>query len=61
MLLDAALACAALTVVTSLAVPHRACRLARLRGYPVTFPCNSRYLKGTGFLDALGFKSLSIR
>ena len=33
----------------------------RVRGYPVTFPCNSRYLKGTGFLDVLGFKSLSIR
>ena len=32
-----------------------------LRGYPVTFPCNSRYLKGTGFLDVLGFKSRSIR
>ena len=32
-----------------------------LRGYPVTFPCNSRYLKGTGFLDVLGFKSMSIR
>jgi hypothetical protein len=22
-----------------------------LRGYPVTFPCNSRYLNGTGFFD----------
>ena len=32
-----------------------------LRGYPVTFPCNSQYLKGTGFLDVLGFKSRSIR
>lgn len=32
-----------------------------LRGYPVTFPCNSRYLKGTGFLDVLCFKSMSIR
>ena len=32
-----------------------------VRGYPVTIPCNSRYLKGTGFLDVLGFKSLSIR
>jgi hypothetical protein len=30
-------------------------------GYPVTFSCNSRYLKGTGFLDKSGFKSLSIR
>ena len=32
-----------------------------IRGYPVTFPCNSRYLNGTGFLDKSGFKSLSMR
>jgi Alpha-2-macroglobulin family len=30
-------------------------------GYPVIFSCNSRDLKGTGFLDKSGFKSLSIR
>ncbi|MBV8381423.1 MAG: hypothetical protein JOZ63_02380 [Planctomycetaceae bacterium] len=34
---------------------------ASLRAYPVTFPCNSRYLNGTGFLDKSGFKSLSMR
>ncbi len=32
-----------------------------LGAYPVTFPCNSRYLNGTGFLERSGFKSLSIR
>ena len=32
-----------------------------LRAYPVTFPCNSRYLNGTGFFERSGFKSLSIR
>ncbi len=33
-------------------------KTARKRCYSL---CNSRYLKGTGFLDVLGFKSLSIR
>src|SRR5512135_651079 len=32
-----------------------------LRGYPVTIPCNSRYLNGTAFFDGSGFNSLSIR
>ena len=32
-----------------------------LRGYPVIFSCNSRYLNGIGFLDVFGFKFLSIR
>jgi hypothetical protein len=34
---------------------------AKLRGYPVIFPCNSRYLNGAGFTDMSFFNSLSIR
>ena len=32
-----------------------------LRGYPVIFSCNSRYLNGTGCFNGSGFKSLSMR
>jgi hypothetical protein len=32
-----------------------------VRGYPVTFSCNSRYLNGGGFFNGSGFKSLSMR
>ena len=32
-----------------------------LRGYPVTFSCNSLYLNGGGFFNGSGFKSLSMR
>ncbi len=32
-----------------------------LRGYPVMFSCNSRYLNGIGFFNGSGFKSLSMR
>ena len=35
--------------------------IGTLRGYPVIFPCNSRYLNGGPFLDSLGFNSLSMR
>jgi len=37
------------------------CGSAALRGYPVMFSCNSRYLKGIAFLDIFGFNFLSIR
>jgi len=37
------------------------CTAGRLTGYPVTFSFVSRYLNGFGFIDASGFKSLSIR
>ena len=32
-----------------------------VRGYPVIFSCNSRYLNGTGCFNGSGFKSLSMR
>jgi pyrimidine deaminase RibD-like protein len=32
-----------------------------VRGYPTMFPCNSRYLNGTGFFDPSCFNNLSIR
>ena len=32
-----------------------------LRGYPVTFPCNSRYLKGAVFIDSFFLSNLSMR
>src|SRR5512143_1417482 len=37
----------------------RRCR--SLRGYPVTFPCNSRYLNGTRSFNGSGLNSLSMR
>ena len=32
-----------------------------LRGYPITFSCNSRYLNGFDGLVASGFKNMSMR
>ena len=36
-------------------------RRDHVRGYPVTFSCNSWYLNGFGFFNGSGFKSLSMR
>ena len=40
---------------------HAARGMPGLRGYPVIFPCNSRYLNGFGFFDMSGFNNLSLR
>jgi hypothetical protein len=41
--------------------PDDRAAIMALRGYPVIFSCDSRYLNGTGFIELSGFNRLSMR